>query len=231
MERTVDDSRRISAWKGTLIDIADIFDLAAGLLRDASDGDGQASITVEHADGEARYDLDEFRQHALTDTALRTASGFRGRFSAPELQALLRFGGDEIRHAASVNVAGSNAVSVHGVAAQLNSALDEGRRKVIPPDSDMKFMIAGLLLVTVGAGLSWLSYWLGATFGLAGWSCVLVSGYAIFLQQRIVPPLELLDESNPESRVERWRRRLVGLFPLLIAAAFGAVVTVLLERL
>ncbi len=130
-EHTAKESYKLSAWKGTPGDMADLFERALQLATEADpDAENRSlSITVENDTGEVRFnDPSEFREYG-NSSKLADAKDITAHVSAWEdrvrVMVLMR---GKIREfsGASLNVSGSNHVAVSGLVKQLAQQLDKG---------------------------------------------------------------------------------------------------------
>lgn len=220
-------------WKGSLADITKIFRLADELVEKATGESGEeryiARFTLDLRGRERKFrELRDLEAEAA-ELDLDDIQGFdmSTGYWTDKVNISIYFRRDLGAYA---SVSGKDPFAVAGVEGELKTALNRGRRWTQVGGSwphALSFWapwtaILGLALISLLDGDPWWAIGIGL-FALAG--CML--GTVLFMryvEPRLVPPLELLSESQPSTVSQIWKKRaLKGLGFVAVGIAGAAI--------
>jgi hypothetical protein len=224
----IEERHRVKRWKGTVAEIADVFERAETLLQGVvpPDTEVKPSVSAEMLDGDLSFkDIAEFRQYGL-EGKLKDAQRFSCWIHPYPNRFTLSVGfGVKPLPGARVSVKGTDHVAVSGIFQQLRKRLDSGSRHV---PKQWPFRLALFLLpVCIAASWGFIDYSL-AGFCLTGIAYLLAFWVAFWWPlDRLVPPLEILDSPDAATIYQRWRGRLFAggfaIFLVVLGAVLSAV--------
>lgn len=233
---TVEEGHHLDAWKGSVDDIADLFERACELVESVAPTDSglhpSVSATLETAD--LSFDsVKEFREYAQTGKLEKVdeASLFMMSHGADQLKLSVTL---RATHTASggarFSVAGTDHVAVSGIAQQLRHQLDQGKRHR-PREALLRTPLF-LLSSVVGIGFAIAverSGVLTALLAVVGGALVFLNAFLDSIVDRLVPALEILDPNDPKTIYERWRGKLLAATGAVVLVVIGAVLQALLR--
>jgi hypothetical protein len=227
------DTLSWNRWKGSLTEITKIFRLADDLVEKATGETAEADFigrfTVylrgrERSFGELKSleaELDEFDLDSIEGLWMSTS------YSTDKVRISINFTRSVGAYA---SVSGKDPFAVAGVEGELKTALNRGRRWTQVGGSwphTVSFWapwvaILGLSLISLFDREPWSSIGFGLLL-LAG--CMLVTVlFMRYVEPKLVPPLELLSDSEPRTLSQVWKgRALKGLGFVVVAVAGAAI--------
>ncbi|HEY6145866.1 MAG TPA: hypothetical protein VIV13_06300 [Solirubrobacterales bacterium] len=231
-QEKIEEGYGLKAWKGSLEEIAELFDLLHELVRaDLQPEEVTQGLSAELQDREITFDsVAEFQEWGAKGKlrGARTLRGSAGSFAFEGLCAWItieRRLGD--LGGISLHVSGRDPVAVSGIASQLRKAMDRGKRDRFPPRR-----LRTICLTIVALASSWTvvaTFSLQSIFGsvvgaLICLSAIVVNVFSDDIVYRLVPAVEVLESRDAPTIYERWRGKLVTIIGSLAIALVAAVV-------
>lgn len=232
---TVEEDHQLDAWKGSLGDIADLFERAIELAESTAPSDARLhpSVSATLATADLGFDsVEEFRDYARTGKLekLKEVSLFMMSHGTEQLKLSVTLRATDTRSGgARFSVAGADHVAVSGIAQQLRHQLDQGRRH-LPREALLRTPLF-LLSSAVGIGFAIAferSGVLAALLAVMGCVLVFLNAFLDSIVSRLVPALEILDPSDPRTIYERWRGKLLAATGAVVLVVIGVVLQALL---
>jgi hypothetical protein len=221
-----------SRWKGSLLDIAKVFRLAEDLIGQAVAGQpaepysSGGTYTVKLRGRERSFRDLKALEVEIPDLELDSVQGLSMYRWTAKVSVSISVDGSSGSY---LSVRGQDRFAVAGVEAELKTAMNRGRRwsQVGGWPGVVEFWapwvaILGLSLVTLSG--SDLIDSLGKV-ALAVAACLFaVVLFLRYVEPRLVPPLELLSDSQPRTVAQVWKGRLLKVLGFAAVGIAGAVI-------
>jgi hypothetical protein len=238
VERAAKKEVKQESWRGSPADLADLVEgIATLVLRtDAESDRGQERGWVRlslgggddlHFDGATEFVGFARKGDPRICLAKNVSAELRGRSGQVAVRFWLARSAVPFFSAVSVTVTGRDGVVVAGVASEIKGLLRPRGRRLRSSWLAGGLWLAGFALIQLGwidsAAFRWMSY--------AGAVCAVVAIYFWFVEPHLMPRFEVADPTAPQAGVARLRGFLVGTGRWLLAAAAGAVIYALADKL
>jgi hypothetical protein len=220
-------------WKGSLVDVMKIFQLADDLVEKATgekvESDYIGRFTLYLKGRERSFREIKGLEAELEDLELGSIEGLAMRTG---------YGTDKVRISIHINrglgayatVSGKDPFAVAGIEGELKTALNRGRRWTQVGGSWPSFLafwgpwtaILGLSLAVLIGEEPWES--MGFVLVLAAGAMLLTVLFMRYVEPRLVPPLELLNDSEPQTVSQVWKGRVLKGLGFAAVGIAGAVI-------